>query len=130
LEKQLSQQSDTGFAVFTNKAGNIFRLALDKHHSRPTYHDSEPPPPLWVIFLISLLPTGCFVMMLRWKLLSSRNSRVEAIVRKVYTQYNPAKLTDVPALMQAYYGREDELLRLLAEKYESSDPKAEPKKTR
>ena len=69
-------------------------------------------------------------MMLRWKLLSSRNSRVEAIVRKVYTQYNPAKLKDVPALMQAYYGRENELLRLLAEKYESDDPKAELKKTR
>lgn len=44
-------------------------------------------------------------------------------VRKFYQEYNPAKLDDVPGLLEKYQGRESEILHLLHEKYGVPEPR-------
>lgn len=41
-------------------------------------------------------------------------------VQKIFEQHNPAKLAEVPQLLERYSGREDELLRRLQAKYEAA----------
>ena len=55
-------------------------------------------------------------------------SSIEAQIRALYREHNPAKLSDVPGLLTKYRGAEAELLRSIRTKYGVDERGREPER--
>ena len=56
------------------------------------------------------------------------SSSIEAQIRALYREHNPAKLSDVPSLLTKYRGAEAELLRSIRTKYGVDERGREPER--